>query len=508
MDHRVNNRTIAKNTGILYIRMILVMLVSLYTSRIVLATLGVEDFGIYNVVGGIVAVLTFLNGALASASQRFISYELGRGEKYNLNKIFSSSVSVHILLSLLCALVLETVGIWFLNANMNIDVDRMIAANWVFQCSIITFVVNVISVPYNALVIAHEKMGVYAYISIAEAILKLIVVFFLTVIDYDKLIIYAILQLFVAVLIRYCYIIYCKRNFEESQFKIILNTALLKKIFSFTGWSVIGNIGFSLKDPLLNIILNLFFGPTINAAKGIATQVNALVNSFATNFGMAMNPQIVKRYSAGDIKGSMNLVYWGSRLSFYLIMLISVPIIVNVDYILKLWLKDVPEYTNVFFIITLLATLIYSLSGTSSVAVQATGKIKYFSIGVCLIPILDLPIAYILLYTGYSPYIALLPSIFTNFVALLFRFYILKLIVHQYSWRYFIINVILRSIITFIAAIFLCYIADYYIGNANLGDFFLTILSLSICCGITIFSILYIGLTHSERSKVLSKILR
>ena len=201
---------------------------------------------------------------------------------------------------------------------------------------------------------------------------------------------------------------------------------LLKKLFSFSGWSVVGNIGFTLKDPLLNIILNLFFGPTINAAKGIATQVNTLVNSLATNFGMAMNPQIVKRYAAGDINGSMDLVYYGARLSFYLIMLISIPIIVNVDYILNLWLKDVPEYTNIFFIITILATLIYSLSGTSSVSVQATGKIKGFSIGVCIIPILDLPIAYILLYLGYSPYIALIPSIFTNFIALLFRFYHIK----------------------------------------------------------------------------------
>lgn len=505
MDNTTNNRTIAKNTVILYIRMISVMLISLYTSRVVLATLGVEDFGIYSVVGGIVAVMAFLNSALSAASQRFISYELGRGDEENLNNIFSSSISVHVLLSIICVIIFESVGIWFLNTHMNIDASRMMAANWVFQCSIVTFVINVISVPYNALIIAHEKMGVYAYISIVEVVLKLIIVLFLTVVDYDKLIIYAIFQLIVAFLIRCCYTIYCRRNFVESRLKLVLDKDLIKKLFSFSGWSVVGNVGFTLKDPLLNIILNLFFGPAINAAKGIATQVNAVVNSFATNFGMAMNPQIVKRYAAGDIKGSMDLVYYGSRLSFYLIMLISIPIIVNVDCILNLWLKDVPEYTNIFLVITILATLIYSLSGTSSVAVQATGKIRGFSIGVCIIPILDLPIAYILLYLGYPPYIALIPSIFTNFIALLFRFYILKSLVNQYSWRYFIVNIVLRSFITFIVAITLCYSIDYCIDKSHLNDFFLTCLSLALCCGITAFCILYIGLSHSERGKIVSQ---
>lgn len=482
--------------------MFLVMLVGLYTSRVVLSVLGVDDFGIYNVVGGVVATMGFLNSALAAASQRFISYELGKGNLHSLNNVFSTSVTVHTILAIVCCLLFESVGIWFLNAKMNIDPERLTAANWVFQCSILTFAVNVINVPYNASIVAHEKMGAYAYISIFEVILKLCVVFALNIFGFDKLILYALLQLLVAGIIRICYVSYCKRNFEECHFKMVFEKKLFKKMFSFAGWSIVGNIGFTMKEPLSNIILNLFFGTAVNAARGIAMQVNAMVSSLASNFGMAMNPQIVKRYASGDIVKSVSLVYAGARLSFYLIMIMSIPIIINIDYLLQLWLVQIPEYTKAFFVLTLLSSLVYSLSGTSSVAVQATGDIKWFSIGVCIIPILELPIAYILLNCGYPPYFALLPSIVVNFIALLFRFYILKSLVVEYAWSYFLIHVVGRSMLAFVIALLIC-LTIYKQPSTN---FFQTLYSLFLCFAITLAVICTIGINREERRLLLYKI--
>lgn len=501
-DNSSNNKRIAKNTFLLYVRMILVMIISLYTSRVVLSTLGVSDFGIYNVVGGLVSTLTFLNSALAASSQRFISYELGRGNKHLLNKVFSTSVSVHAILAIISVILFESVGLWFLNTKMNIEPARMYAANWVFHCSVLSFAISVLNVPYNASIVAHEKMGVYAYISIIEALLKLLIVYLLLIADYDKLIVYSVLQLAVSYIIRLCYVTYCKRKFVECKYKFVFEKPLFKRMFSFAGWSVVGNIGFSLKDPLSNIILNLFFGTIINAARGIAVQVNGIIYSFATNFGMAMNPQIVKRYASGDIEGSIDLVYAGARFSFYLITIISIPIIVNIDFILKMWLGEVPEYTNIFVVLTVLSSLVYCLSGTSSTAVQATGDIKWFSIGVCVILILELPIAYLLLYLGYPPYAAMIPSIFTNLLALLFRFNILKGLVSNYSWRYFIFTVVIRSFITFFIAVSICMFL-----KQKFSDGIFSSLSLIVCCFIiSCFTVLLVGINKQERNLIKNKV--
>lgn len=494
-DSISDNKRIAKNTVLLYIRMILVMAVGLYTSRVVLSVLGVDDYGLYNVVGGVVATMTFLNSALAAASQRFISYELGRGNLSVLKDVFSTSVTVHAILAIICVVVFESVGVWFLNNRLNVSSDRLYAANWVFQCSILTFVLNVLNVPYNATIVAHEKMGAYAYISIFETVLKLSIVYILFIADFDKLILYAILHLTVALIIRFCYVGYCRSHFRECHYRFIFDKTLFRRIFSFAGWSVVGNIGFTLKDPLSNIVLNLFFGTTVNAARGIAMQVNSIVSSFAGNFGMAVNPQIVKRYASGDIKGSADLVYTGARLSFFLIVILSVPVLANINPVLELWLVEVPEYTDIFFILTMISSLIYSLSGTTSVAVQATGNIKWFSIGVCIIPVLEVPIAYLLLKSGLPPYSALVPAIFLNLLALFFRFFILKSIEKSYSWIYYIINVVLRSFITFA----ICLIPCIFIGRFIHGSLLSLILSLTLCfllCGMVVY---WVGMTNVER---------
>ena len=503
-DNQSNNKRIAKNTIMLYLRMILVMLVSLFTSRVVLSTLGIEDFGIYNVVGGIVTTMTFLNSALAAASQRFISYEMGKGNTTSLNKVFSTSFEVHLVLAVICILLFESFGVWFLNYKLNISPLRLSAANWVFQCSIFSFAFSILNVPYNSTIIAHEKMGSFAYISILEVLLKLCIAVMLLYTNVDKLILYAVLYLIVSFIIHLCYRIYCNVSFQECKFQLVIDKNLFKRIFSFAGWSVAGNIGFTLKDPLSNIILNLFFGAKINAARGIAMQVNGVINSFATNFGMAINPQIVKQYASGNIARSISLVYIGARLSFYLLTIISIPFIINIDFILHLWLGNVPYYTNIFFILTILSSLIYSLSGTSSVAVQATGYIKWFSIGVCIIPIIELPITYLLMYLGHPPYVAMIPAIFINFISLLFRFYILKGLVVGYSWSYFLINIIIRPFFSFTLSFILCMAVKHTL-DTGIVSLLISIFSSVIIASLIIF---IVGITKDERMYIVNKILK
>lgn len=290
-----NNKRIAKNTILLYLRMLLTIVVSLYTSRMILKILGVSDYGVYNVVGGIVAMLSFLNSALTAASQRFIAFELGRGDKEKLKTIFCTSVTIHAILALIIFIIAETVGLWFVNTHLNIEPARMIAANWVYQCSILTFMLTIISVPYNSCIVAHEHMNAFAYVSILEVILKLLIVYLLLVINSDKLITYGILVLCVAFIIRLIYGLYCKRHFEECKYRFIFDKTLFKEMFSFAGWSVVGNLGFSFKDQVANVILNIFFGTIVNAARGVALQVNGIISGFSVNFLMALTPQITKQ---------------------------------------------------------------------------------------------------------------------------------------------------------------------------------------------------------------------
>lgn len=493
-----NNKRIAKNTLLLYFRMFITVAIGLYTSRIVLNTLGISDYGIYNVVGGIITMLSFLNAAMVASSQRFISYELGKGNLGRLKMVFSTSVSIHIVIAVISFLLGETIGLWFINTQLNIDASRMVAANWVYQCSILTFMVNVISVPYNSCIVAHEKMSAFAYISILEVILKLVIVFLLWMLPFDKLIVYAILILCVSVLIRFCYTIYCKQHFEECIYLFRLDRKLFNDMFSFAGWSVMGNMGFSFKDQVSNIILNLFYGTTLNAARGIGIQVSALVNSFSGNFSMALNPQITKQYASGNQDGSIKLVYVGSRYTFYLLTLISIPVIINVDYILKLWLGIVPEYTSHFLVLSLIASLLYAVSGCVTTALQATGKIKIFQIGISILMLSELPIAYLLLYCDYPPYSVMYPTVVSYTIAIFFRFYLLKRMIPSYDFKYYMTHVLMRCFIIFTASWIICNLITQHIeqnfGGLILSTFFsLFVISIIIFWG---------GINNSERSMI------
>lgn len=501
-DNSTNNKRIAKNTLLLYFRMFITMAVGLYTSRVVLNVLGVSDYGIYNVVGGVITIVSFLNIAMTQASQRFLAFEMGNGSVETLNKVFCTSINIHLLISLIAVIVGETIGLWFVNEKLNLPLDRMEAVNWVYQASIVTFVISVMSVPYNSAIVAHEKMSAFAYITILEVVLKLLIVFLLFIMPFDKLIAYSVLLVIVMAIIRLCYTVYCKKHFRECTYHFIINKKLSKEMFSFAGWSLFGNIGFSFKDQVSNIILNLFYGTTLNAARGIGVHVGVLINSFATNFTMAINPQITKQYAAGDIEASRKLVYAGSRYSFYLLSLISIPIIINIDYILKLWLGIVPEYTSQFVIFTLLTSLLYTLSCCVTTAIQATGNIKCFQIGVCIIMLSELPIGWILLELGYPPYSIMWPSVFTYFVALLFRFWLINRYVEGYQFSDYLYGVVIRCLVLFA----LSFCISIFVCKGLADNFVNLIISVTISTITTGLVFFVFGTNQSERMLLIYKI--
>lgn len=496
-----NNKRIAKNTLLLYFRMLFLMAVSLYTSRVVLNALGVEDFGIYNVVGGVVAMFSVLSGSLSAAISRFITYELGKGNQENLNKIFSSAVTIQLGLAGIIILLAETIGIWFLNVQMNIPEVRMEAANWVFQFSILTFAINLISVPYNASIIAHEKMSAFAYISILEAVGKLFIAYLITITPMDKLIFYAILMCVVALIVRFTYGNYCKRHFNECTYHFIWDKQLLKSMFSFAGWNFIGASSTVLRDQGGNVVINLFCGPAVNAARGIASQVNYAVNQFVVNFMTALNPQITKSYAAGDRGYMMTLIFQGARLSFYMLLLLSLPILVNTHYILALWLKIVPEHAVLFVQLILIFALSESISQPLITAMLATGKIRNYQIIVGGLQMMNLPISYILLRLGYFPEIVIVIAICISQCCLAARLILLRGMIGLSITKY-LKNVYLNIIVVSIIAVILPLISAYYIKESFIN--FILISLIAVIC--TLSSIYFIGCNNQEREFIHQKL--
>ena len=398
-----NNKRIAKNTLLLYVRMLFTMIISLYTSRVVLNTLGVTDYGIYNVVGGIVSLFTFLSGSMSTATQRYITFALGRANDVYLKKVFSTSLFIHLLLSFLIIILAETVGLWFLNNYMQIPENRMDAASWVYQISIMACVVTLMSVPYNSAIIAHERMQAFAYISVLEVLLKLGIVYMLLISNFDKLKLYALLMLTVNLLMRLVYRVYCKKHFEETRFKLVYDRELIPKMMGFASWNLFGSVACVMYTQGVNVILNMFFGPIVNAARGVAVQVQGVVNSFCANFQMAVNPQITKSYAKGDLEYMHKLVFQSSKYSYFLILLLSMPIMLETEVILKCWLKVVPDHTVNFLRLILCTVLIETLANPMMISAQATGKIKIYQIVVGGLLLFILPISYIALKFGLPP---------------------------------------------------------------------------------------------------------
>lgn len=442
-----NNKRIVKNTILLYIRMFLIMAVSLYTSRIILQGLGVEDFGIYNAVGGFIAMFAIISNSLSTAISRFITYELGKGsDSLKLSKIFSTSVIIQLLIALIIIVLAETIGLWFLNVKMSIPVERQVAAFWVFQFSILTFIVNLLSIPYNACIIAHEKMAVFAYISLLDAGGKLFIAYLLIVSPFDRLILYAVLMFLISLMIRSVYGYYCKIKFVECKFVWHIDFMLFKEIFGFAGWNFIGASSGILRDQGINVLLNIFAGPIVNAARGISMQINNAVMGFSNNFMTALNPQITKSYACGENKYLMQLVNQGAKYSYYLLFIVSLPLLIEAPTVLRIWLGIVPDYTINFVRLILIYSLTESVSYTLITLMLATGNIRNYQIIVGGCQMLNFPVAYILLKSGFLPEMTIISSIVISCLCLITRLIMLKTMV-QFSIKHFFMDVILRILI-------------------------------------------------------------
>lgn len=448
-----SSKTIAKNTLFLYFRMFLVMGVSLYMSRIVLEQLGISDYGIYSLVGGIVALFGFLNSSMSSATQRYLAFDLGKKDEKKLQKTFSVTLTIHMAIAVLILLVAESIGLWYVNYQVVLPPDRLFAANIVYQFSVLTALIGIIQVPYDALIIAYEKMNIYAYISIFEVSLKLGLVFLLVVYDGDKLIAYAALIFLVSLIIRIAYQIYCRRNYKASKYSFEYDKVYFKELISYSGWNLFGGIASVSRGQGINIVLNLFFGTVVNAAYGLTLQVQSAVNQFVTNFQKAVNPQIIKTYSEGNFERMHNLIIQSSKFSFLLMLLIVAPILFNTDFILNLWLRNPPEYTTIFVQLGLIGVLIDCISYPFQTGIQATGKIKFYLIVVGGIIIMTLPLTSVWLYFGGNPQVSFYSIIIGSVLALGSRLYFMLKLTNM-PIKLFLMDVALR-IIGVLAGIFL-----------------------------------------------------
>ena len=455
-NNTANNKRIAKNTLMLYFRMLFLMAIGLYTSRILLATLGVEDFGIYNAVGGFVAMFHIINQAMSTATQRFLSFEIGKDDGQRVTRIFSTAVVIHVILALIILVVAETIGLWFLNYKMVFPADRYVAANWVFQFSIFTFMVNVVSVPYNAALIAYERMSAFAYVSIIEGILKLLIVYLIIYSGFDKLVFYAFLFSLVAICIRGIYGIYVNRKLKDCRNTWKMDKNVRGEMMSFVSWNLIGSTAGIVQDHGLSILLNVFFGAAVNAARGISIQVLHAVSGFVSNFNLAMNPQIIKSYSSGHKEDMFMLAIRGSKFSFMLMTILSIPIIVETPYLLNLWLVEVPEHTVVFVRIILLIALVDSMKYTLVASVHASGKVKLYQLTNGIVSLMTIPTAYVVLSLGYSPASALFVSLFISIVCHFIRLVVLRKIV-MFPVGVFLKTVTFRMLVVFAISISLPY---------------------------------------------------
>ena len=503
MREQSSGKTIAKNTIFLYARLLITVLVSLYTARVVLQALGVNDFGLYNVVGGLVAMLGFLNAGMVQASQRFLSYEIGKEDAKRLKDVFSTTLLIHILIAIVIFVAIEVIGVWFLNTKMNVLPDRMVAANWVLQCTLLSFLFGVITVPYNAVIIAHEKMGFYAVMSIIDAILKLGIVFLVVPYGGDKLILYSLLLLTIPAAEFFFYSLYCNRTFKESSYKPVYNKELFRKVLSFAGWSFVGNIGFAFRNNGVNIVINLFCGTAINAARGIAYQVSSQIVGFTSNFQMAIIPQITKRYAANDNQSMISLVIRGSKYSFILLYLIALPFCLRADYVLQLWLGEVPQYTLEFVSLILIVSLIDGMAIPIGKAIDATGDIKWFQITIAVLMLLDIPFAYVLLSLGVLPYVVVVSSIFVSLLGLFARIIIVKRRFDIFPVLNYLTSVFLRCILIAFVTYFICYYLDKLVANNFIGLIVVCIMSVFISS----FFFFFFGLDKLEKESVKNIIL-
>ena len=490
-----SNKRLAKNTVVLYMRTIVLMLVALYTSRVILDVLGVDDYGIYDVVGGAIAMFGVVSGSIANAISRYITFELGKGDHDKLKQVFITSVNIQLGIGLLVLILGETIGLWFLNTYMNIPDGRLNAANWVLHCSILAFVINLLSVPYNACIIAHEKMTAYAYIGILDAVLRLVIVLILPLFGIDKLIIYSILVVIGAIVIRIVYVIYCNQRFKECRYSFSINIQQMKEMAGFSGWQFLSNTCWIVSNQGINILSNLYFGVAINAARGIASQVSSAIMQFVSNFMTALNPQLVKSYAKGETERFFDLICRGAKFSYYLMLIFALPILIETDFVLGLWLKVVPDNTIVFVRLSIIAAVSNMIGNTCVAACVATGDLRKYAITISTIGYSVFPFTWIAFQCGYKAEVAYVIFTIIYFIIIFARLFVMKGLIGFPPFLF-----VKRVLLPIIPVTFISYLIPIMlISNNDNGGFFKFIMVIISSLLSVSLSVLAIGLDKNER---------
>lgn len=493
----VANKRIAKNTLALYVRMLFVMCVSLYTSRVVLAELGVTDYGIYNVVGSVVTIFTFISQALGNATNRFIVFSIGEGDIERTQQVYNTCYIVHLAIAILVTLLIETAGLWFLNGRLNIPPERYNAAIYTFHISVAVCFLTIIRVPSTAEVIAHEHMGVFAAVSVAETILKLLIAVALSFCSFDKLLFYSILFFLAQLLVNITYDVYCRWRYEECRLtlRIVHDRSLYKDIGTFAGWSMFGNVTWLAYTQGINLMLNVFFGPTVNAARGVAVQVESAVTSFVKSFQTALNPQITKSYAQHDIARMHQLMIYSSKYSFYLYLLFAVPIFFQAENLMKIWLVEVPEHTVNFVRLTLIMLLVNPIANPLGTSNDSTGQIRSFQVVCSLISLQIITFSYLFLKLGYEPEVVFV----INFLVMSLQTFAKLMFARkqvELSLRYYIHKVMNRISIVFFLSSTLSYMLYMQFGTGLFWVFAYLILSAIIVLAVSFM----FGLNNQERT--------
>lgn len=489
-----DNKRIAVNTAMLYVRLFGVMAISIYISRIVLAALGVTDFGIYSVISGIVVIFSFLQTVMSSSVQRFLNVNLSAGNIQQLRQTFNSAFQIHFLIAIIVVALGESVGLWFLNYKMEIPVERMSAANVIYQFSLLVCVFQMLLAPFSATITVHERLSVLAYISFADVLLKLVLVIIMSHTSFDNLIFYGLIMLFTTILDFLLYFLYTRFKFEEARLSLKIDMVQIRSLGSFAGWSMFGNFAYVMSNQGVNILLNLFFGPPVNAARAVATQVQTVVTSFVNNLQIASVPQITNSYVTGNYHRMYALIYATSKMSFYLLLLVALPLFFKMPYVLGLWLKEVPDHTVVFTRLVLIYMLIDSISGGMTTSVNATGKIKKYQFVNSIITILTLPVSYFLLKAGFESEYVYIVDILVILAAQTARIIVVLPIINLPYKEYFK-NVVYKII----PVLFIAFAPCYYIYTITNNDF-LGLAVVCICCSLIIGIFVYaIGINKEER---------
>lgn len=497
-DNSANNNRIARNSIFMSIRMVIVLGITLYTTRALLRILGVEDYGVYNVVCGFVSMFTFLNTSMSNGIQRYYNYELGKSGSTGAQKVYSTAVVIQLILSIIIIALTETIGIWYLNNKMVIPGERMFAATCIFQFSVVGFLFVIMQAPFVAAIMANERMDFYAIVSVLDSCIKLAIVFVIPLFGFDNLIVYGLLLMLVSILNFLLYYIYSKRTFKEIHLSLKIEGTLFRSMLGFSGWNIFGSFSHMMKEQGINLVMNLFGGPVVNAARGVAAQVSSGIQNFVSNITIPVRPQIVQSYAKGDIQRTMNLTYSVSKLSCFFLYMIGLPVMVEINYILNIWLGDnVPEHTGMFVVIIILTSFLNNLNAAISNVVHATGVMKKYQTYSAIIVLSAIPLAYLVLKFGAAPEYALIMALFAMIVAQVAALLILKQII-DYSIVEYVKKVIIPILVVILSTIWIPIIPHFSMQSS--------FIRLVLVCGLSLItiasSVYFIGLNNSEKTIV------